>query len=244
MRDGLGGIESVAIIGGSSEIGVAIAEALLTLGARRFILAGRNPQSMQAASPLLPEPTLVHLDVADFASHQTSVSEIFEGGDLDVVVFAAGTLHSAPDAAQVAEMAIVNGAGSTALLAEVGEYLRAQGHGHLVVLSSMAVVRPRPSNYWYGASKVGLDFAARGLSDDLKGAGVRVSTVRPGFVHTRMTDGMRAPPLSCRPHDVGRAVMSAVRRNRGDVLWVPGALKYLAMMLRFVPLNLLRRIDR
>ena len=130
------------------------------------------------------------------------------------------------------------------MLARIGEQLRSQGHGHLVVLSSISVVRPRPSNYWYGASKAGLDFASRGLADDLAESVVRVSTVRPGFVHTKMTEGMRPAPLSSQPEDVGKAVRAAVQDDRGGVLWVPGALRYLALAIRLLPTNLLRRLDR
>ena len=69
----------------------------------------------------------------------------------------------------------------TTLLAAAGK-MREQGYGTIVVLSSVAAIRPRKANYVYGAAKSGLDAFARGLTDALAGTGVRVLLVRPGFV--------------------------------------------------------------
>ena len=243
MRDGLGGIESVAIIGGSSDIGLAIGRALEKLGASRYVLTGRDPEAIASRSTGLPSTTIVKLDVGQLDQHDEALEAVFGPGDIDVVVLAAGVLHSDPSPGEVGEMALVNGAGSIALLASIGDRLRRQGHGHLVILSSMAVARPRPSNYWYGASKAGLDFAARGLADDLEDYGITVNVVRPGFVHTKMTEGMQPAPFSCSSEDVGRAVAESVASNQGGVLWVPGILRYLAAVLRLLPVGILRRLE-
>ena len=79
----------------------------------------------------------------------------------------------------------------TALLA-FGEGMRQRGSGTIVVLSSVAAIRPRKFNAVYGATKAGLDAFARGYADALHGTGVRVLLVRPGFVTGRMTEGMKA----------------------------------------------------
>jgi decaprenylphospho-beta-D-erythro-pentofuranosid-2-ulose 2-reductase len=243
MRDGLGGISTVALIGGTSDIGLAIAHALTSLGASRVVLAGRNVDAMRTASEGLPVDDMVALDLTS-GDHSGAVQSIFAGGDVDVVVLAAGVLHNDPDPDQIAEMTVVNGSGSVAVLAQVARAFEAQGHGHLIVLSSIAAVRPRPSNYWYGASKATLDFAARGLSDQLLGSGIRVTVVRPGFVRSKMTDGMDSAPFSVDPEEVGRAVMAAVRDGVEGVLWVPGVLRWVSLVLQWLPLPLLKRVDR
>lgn len=243
MRDGLGGVQSVAVVGGTSDIGLAIARELTKLGGNRYILAGRDVEAMRRASEDLPATSFVELDVAR-DKQEEALNTLFADGDVDVVVLAAGKLNAQPSPKEISEMARVNGAGSIALLAEVADRLRTQGHGHLVVISSIAVVRPRPSNFWYGASKVGLDFAARGLADDLGDSNVLVSVVRPGFVHSKMTEGMKPAPLSCKPEDVGRAVAKAVVNGDDGVVWVPGALRYLAYLLRLLPMSILSKIDR
>lgn len=244
MRDGLGGIDSVALIGGTSDIGLAIARELTGLGAGRYVLAGRDLNSMRNTAGDLPVQDVVTLDVGNVNDQRKAVDAIFASGDIDVVVLAAGVLYTDPSPQQIAEMATVNGSGSVSLLAELAERLLSQGHGHLVVLSSMAVVRSRPSNYWYGASKAGLDFAALGLAGELEGTGIHVTIVRPGFVHTKMTEGMRSAPFACKPEDVGLAVADAVRDAVGGVLWVPGVLRWVSYALRLLPRSFLHRIER
>ncbi len=99
--------------------------------------------------------------------------------------------------------------------------MRAQGRGTIVVLSSVAAIRPRKANYVYGAAKAGLDAFARGLADALHGSGVRVILVRPGFVTGRMTAGMTPAPLATTPQAVGAAVAAALRRPGSRTVWVP-----------------------
>ena len=85
--------------------------------------------------------------------------------------------------------------------------LRAQGHGTLVLLSSVAGERVRRSNFVYGSSKAGIDGYYQGLAASLASSGVHVMIVRPGFVHTKMTDGLKAAPLSVTPDAVADAVV-------------------------------------
>jgi decaprenylphospho-beta-D-erythro-pentofuranosid-2-ulose 2-reductase len=121
--------------------------------------------------------------------------------------------------------------------------MRAQGHGVIVVLSSVAAVRPRKANLVYGAAKAGLDAFARGLADSLRGTGVRVLLVRPGFVTGRMTAGMTPAPLATTPAAVGAATAAALATNAGTV-WVPPSLAVLAGAMRLVPRPIWRRMAR
>ena len=123
--------------------------------------------------------------------------------------------------------------------------MRAQGPGTIVVLSSVAAIRPRKANMVYGAAKAGLDAFARGLADSLHGTGIRVLLVRPGFVTGRMTAGMDPAPLATTPAAVGAAVAGRARPRPGrDTVWVPAALAALAGALRLVPRPLWRRLPR
>ena len=116
--------------------------------------------------------------------------------------------------------------------------MRARGRGTIVVLSSVAAVRPRKANFVYGSAKAGLDSFARGLADSLHGSGVRVVLVRPGFVTGRMTAGMSPAPLATTPEQV-----AALRGGRAAV-WIPAPLGGLALALRLVPRPAWRRISR
>jgi len=136
-----------------------------------------------------------------------------------------------------------NFTGHVSTLLAVAARMRAQGRGTIVVLSSVAAVRPRKANPVYGSAKAGLDAFARGLADLLHGTGVRVLLVRPGFVTGRMTAGMPPAPLATTPEAVGKATAAALRRGQATV-WVPPALAGLALVLKLVPRPLWRRISR
>jgi decaprenylphospho-beta-D-erythro-pentofuranosid-2-ulose 2-reductase len=121
--------------------------------------------------------------------------------------------------------------------------MREQGHGTIVMLSSVAAVRPRKANFVYGAAKAGLDAFARGLADSLHGSGVRVVLVRPGFVTGRMTAGMPPAPLATTPAKVGAATAAALRGGKAAV-WIPAPLAGLAVAFRLVPRPAWRRVSR
>jgi decaprenylphospho-beta-D-erythro-pentofuranosid-2-ulose 2-reductase len=120
-------------------------------------------------------------------------------------------------------------------------HLRRQGHGTLVVLSSVTGERARRSNFVYGASKAGLDAFLQGLGDSLLGSGVRVLIVRPGFVHTKMTAGLEPPPLSTTPEGVGEVIVQAIETGAEEV-WAPPPLRFVMIGLRHLPRPLFRKL--
>jgi len=133
----------------------------------------------------------------------------------------------------------------TAQCAAVGvalaERLRRQGHGSLVALSTVAAERPRRSNFVYGSTKAGLDSFYTGLTEALRPSGVRVSVVRPGFVHTRMTEGMKAAPLSQTAEQVADVVVATIRSGR-EQAWAPSQLRWVMSVLRHLPRAVFRRL--
>jgi decaprenylphospho-beta-D-erythro-pentofuranosid-2-ulose 2-reductase len=238
----------VLLLGGTSEIGLAILAALGLPADAEVILAGRDEQRLVAAGKELPGPVrTVPYDAQDTGSHQAFVDGVFEAGPVDLVISAAGVLVPQADlerdVRQAAAMIETNFTGHVSTLLAVAARMRAQGRGTIVVLSSVAAVRPRKANPVYGSAKAGLDAFARGLADLLHGTGVRVLLVRPGFVTGRMTAGMPPAPLATTPEAVGQATAAALRRGRATV-WVPPALAGLAVGLRLVPRPLWRRISR
>jgi len=119
--------------------------------------------------------------------------------------------------------------------------LAGQGHGSLVALSSVAGERARRSNFVYGSTKAGMDAFYSGLTEALRPSGVHVAVVRPGFVHTRMTEGLKPAPLSVTPEQVADVIVDAVRRRR-EVVWAPAPLRFLMSALRHVPRPIFRRL--
>ncbi|WP_051941330.1 SDR family NAD(P)-dependent oxidoreductase [Phaeacidiphilus oryzae] len=238
----------VLLLGGTSEIGLAVLRALALGPEDEALLAGRDPERLVQAGAELPcRVTVLPYDAADPAAHDRLAEEVFAAAPLDVAVSAAGVLLPQPDLdadpAAAALLVTTNLTGHVSVLLALARRMRAGRHGVLVVLSSVAAVRPRRANYVYGAAKAGLDAFARGLRDSLHGSGVRLLLVRPGFVTGRMTRGMRPAPLSVTPAQVGAAVATALTRRTGT-LWIPRRLALLALAMRLLPRPLWRRLPR
>jgi decaprenylphospho-beta-D-erythro-pentofuranosid-2-ulose 2-reductase len=238
----------ILLLGGTSEIGLAILGALAAPAGTEVILAGRDEQRLAAAGKQLPyRVTTVSYDATETGGHQAFADAVCAGGPLDLVISAAGILVPQPEAERdvrrAAEMIQTNFTGHVTSLLALAARMRAQGRGTIVVLSSVAAVRPRKANFVYGAAKAGLDAFARGLADSLHGTGVRVVLVRPGFVTGRMTAGMAPAPMATTPEQVGAATAAALRGGKASV-WIPAPLAGLAVALRAVPRPLWRRLSR
>ena len=135
----------------------------------------------------------------------------------------------------------VNYVGSVSVAVPISQRMRTQGHGTIVALSSVAGERARRSNFVYGSSKAGMDAFFQGLGDSLVGTGVKVMIVRPGFVDTKMTEGMHAAPLSTTPEAVADAIVHGLARGR-ETVWVPSTLRYVMSVLRHVPRPVFRKL--
>jgi len=250
MTDALGRPRSVLVLGGGSEIALATARLLVDRGARSVTLLGRHPEAMLAAAEPLrvagAEVAVARFDAADPDDSVRAIDEAFRvHGDFDVVLLAFGVLGDQAryeqDPALAARDAQVNVSGTLASGLAVARSLRAQGHGVLVVLSSVAGQRPRRSNFVYGAAKAAVDAFARGLDEALRGSGARVMTVRPGFVHTRMTAGLPAAPFSQSAEQVAAAIVAGLDAG-ASVVWAPPALRWLFLVLRHLPQAIFRRL--
>ncbi len=238
----------VLLLGGTSEIGLAILSALDLEPGAEVILAGRDAQRLEAAGKSLSRPvTVARYDAMDTGSHQAFADEICAAGVPDLVIAATGILipeeQAEHDVRLAATMIETNFTGHVTALLAFGGHMRRRGSGTIVVLSSVAATRPRKFNAVYGAAKAGLDAFARGFADELHGTGVRLLLVRPGFVTGRMTEGMAAAPMATTPQAVGAAVATALRGGKSTV-WVPAPLAGLATAMRLIPRPVWRKIER
>jgi decaprenylphospho-beta-D-erythro-pentofuranosid-2-ulose 2-reductase len=241
----------VLLVGGTSEIGLAIVRRLAGEGPLRAVLLGRDGDRVAAALSGLERATGIQgeadtLDADDLDSHREVLARVFSrAGGFDIVVLAVGVLGAQAgldaDREQAVEVMRVNFLGAGSLLIECLRRLRERGSGTLVVLSSVAAERPRAANAIYGAAKAGLDALAQGLADATAGSGVRVLVVRPGFVRTRMTAGLPAAPMAVSADEVADATVRAFSA-RAHTIWVPGRLRLVFAVLRHLPRGIFRRL--
>ncbi|MGW4852397.1 decaprenylphospho-beta-D-erythro-pentofuranosid-2-ulose 2-reductase [Streptomyces sp. NPDC004288] len=249
MKDAFGAPQSLLVLGGTSEIGLATARRLIARRTRTVWLAGRSSPALTAAADSLralgAEVRTVSFDALDTASHEECLGKVFTEGDIDMVLLAFGVLgdqaRDESDPAAAVRVAQTNYTGAVSAGLVCAGALQAQGHGSLVVLSSVAGERARRADFIYGSSKAGLDAFAQGLGDALYGTGVHVMVVRPGFVRSRMTAGLARAPLATTPEAVAGAIELGLRR-RSETVWVPGALRMVMAAVRHVPRPLFRRL--
>ncbi|MDJ0464071.1 decaprenylphospho-beta-D-erythro-pentofuranosid-2-ulose 2-reductase [Streptomyces sp. H27-C3] len=249
MKDAFGTPQSLLVLGGTSEIGLATARRLVARRTRTVWLAGRPSPALESAAAGLralgADVRTVAFDALDSASHEETLGKVFTEGDIDMVLMAFGVLgdqaHDEAEPLAAVRVAQTNYTGAVSAGLVCANALQGQGHGSLVVLSSVAAERARRANFIYGSSKAGLDAFAQGLGDALHGTGVHVMVVRPGFVRTRMTEGLAEAPLATTPEAVALAIETGLRR-RSETVWVPGALRLVMSALRHAPRPLFRRL--
>ena len=231
MDNALGEAQTIVLFGGTSEIGRAIVDAVGLAGdgdGGAGGAAARRRRHGAVAGAWRRASTSCAFDAADTADHAALVERLVAAhGDLDVVIVAFGQLGDAArladDGEAAAALADVNYAGAVSVCTAVAEQFRRQGHGRLVVLSSVAGERVRKANYVYGASKAGLDGFAQGLGDSLAGSGASVLIVRPGFVRSKMTDGMQGATAADRPRSCRRSDRQGAARRSADRVGAGGA---------------------
>lgn len=250
MENALGEPQTIVLLGGTSDIGLAIVRKLLNPTTRTVVLACRDVERGEKAAAGLRYDDVavdvVHFDGGATATHAALVRSLADKyGDIDVAIIAFALLGEGavtsvdPDAA--AEIAHVNFTGVVSSTIAIANQMRSQGHGSIVMLSSVAGERVRQANPVYGGTKAGIDGFAQGLGDALAADGVHMLIVRPGFVHTQMTAGRKAAPLATTPEKVADATVRALRAKR-RIVWVPAPLRPLFIALRHLPGPVWRRL--
>ena len=252
MENAFGQPQSVVVLGGTSDIARAIVRKLCAARAETVVLAGRDPGRLAEAAREAEEygatrTEVVAFDAQDPASAAPAVGDAFErvGGPVDLVIVAVGALGDQSefedDPAEAARMVSVNMTWPVAALTAVRTRLLAQGHGRILVLTSVAAVRVRRSMYLYAGAKAGLDRLCQGMADSLVGTGVRLQIVRPGFVRTKMTTGQREAPFTTGPNEVAEYVVRGLTSN-APVIWSPPVLRYLFVVVRHLPAAVWRKV--
>jgi decaprenylphospho-beta-D-erythro-pentofuranosid-2-ulose 2-reductase len=246
----VGAPQSLLLLGGTSDIALAVARAYAArTPALRVVLAARPTARRDDAAAELTvagcRVEVLDFDAQDLDGHAAVVAAAAEGGDLDVSLVAYGILgdneQAWTDVDRAVELARVNYVAPVASGVALADQVRRQGHGVVVALSSVAGERPRRSNFVYGSTKAGFDAFYTGLGEAVRPLGGRVVVVRPGFVRSKMTEGLDPAPLSVTPEEVAEAVLSAVDSGAEQV-WVPRTMRPVMSALRHLPRPVFRRL--
>ncbi|MEM9522666.1 MAG: SDR family NAD(P)-dependent oxidoreductase [Pseudomonadota bacterium] len=204
------------IVGASEGLGRAVAEQLSRKGAN-VIVSARNADRLRALAETLPgEARAVPVDVGDRLSVEAAAAEI---GRIDGVVFLAGVYWPMKatewDAARVEMMCDVNFTGAARVLGAVMPRMLERNAGHVVLTGSLSGFRGLPGTIGYGASKAGVMYLAESMKADLRGSGIDVQVVNPGFIRTRLTDkNSFRMPFIMEPDEAARELVAHMRTGR------------------------------
>ncbi|WP_038932718.1 SDR family oxidoreductase [Bradyrhizobium japonicum] len=240
--------KSAIVLGGSSDIGRAAARAFAKAGFD-VALAGRDvaalePDAADLRARYNVEVALHKFDVLDTASFEGFVSGL--AALPDVVISIVGLLGVQQDAesdlAHATTIMRSNYEGPSLILGLFAEKFLARGSGTLVGVSSVAGDRGRASNYVYGSAKAGFSAFLSGLRARASRGGVHVVTVKPGFVRTKMTEGMKLiGPLTVEAPVVGDAILNAVEKKT-DVVYVSGKWRLVMLIIKTLPEAIFKKL--
>src|SRR5271168_1297080 len=251
VLDAVGNPQTILLLGGTSEIGLAICERYLQNARARILLAampndpGRDEAVAQMKAAGARSVQLIDFEATDAESHPKMIEQAFADGDVDVAIVAFGLLGDAEElwqnqrkAVQIAE---VNYTAAVSVGVLLGEKMRAQGFGQIIAMSTVAGERVRRSNFVYGSTKAGLDGFYLGLGEALKPFGVRVLVIRPGQVRTRLSAHVKEAPLTVDKEYVANLAVTASAKGK-ELVWAPGAFRYVMMVLRHIPRPIFRKL--
>lgn len=245
----MSGREPVLIIGALSDVGRALARVYgrqghpLILAARRADRLASDIQDLRVRFGVSAQS--VELDILDLAGHAAFVDGL--GGVPGTVICVVGLLGVQKEAenswVQAELMVRTNYLGPACLLGEIANRMQVRGSGCIIGLSSVAGDRGRASNYLYGSAKAGFTAFLSGLRNRLSRHGVRIMTIKPGFIDTRMTQGMTLPPaLTAQPAEVAEAIWRAQVRGR-DVVYLRPIWRLIMLIIRLIPEGLFKKLN-
>jgi decaprenylphospho-beta-D-erythro-pentofuranosid-2-ulose 2-reductase len=247
----VGNPQTVLLFGGTSEIGLAICAEYLKKGPARIILAalpddpGRDDAVAQMMGAGANKVEVIDFDAVDTESHPKVVAQAWADGDVDVAIVAFGLLGDAEELWQnqrkAVQIAGINYTAAVSVGVLLAERMRAQGFGQIIAMSTVAGERVRRSNFVYGSTKAGLDGFYLGLSEALREYGVRVLVIRPGQVRTRMSAHIKEAPLTVDKEDVAELAVTSAAKGK-ELVWAPGAFRYVMMVLRHIPRPIFRKL--
>ena len=243
-------MRKILIVGATSAIAEATARRLAANGDRLYLVA-RNADRLHAVAMDLEvrgadRVATSVMDALEYDRHAAMIEQAAEALDgLDTVLIAHGTLPdqgSCVGSFECTRQALeVNLLSALSLLTPIANRFEREGRGTIVVISSVAGDRGRQSNYVYGTAKGALTIFLQGLRHRLHKAGVRVVTIKPGFVDTPMTAGFRKGLLWASPDAVARGIVRSLD-SRGGEIYLPWFWRYIMWIIKAIPGPIFNRL--
>jgi short-subunit dehydrogenase len=243
-------MKRILIFGATSAIAEATAREFARRHAALFLVA-RNAERLQAIADDLKVRGASSVDTALLdAGEIERYPELLAAatsrlGAIDAALIAHGTLSDQAACERSVERLqqelMTNALSYMALCTLLANRMETQGHGVLAVISSVAGDRGRQSNYVYGSAKAAVTTFASGLRQRLYRKGVRIVTIKPGFVDTPMTAAFKKGVLWASPRSVAASIAGAMERGT-PVVYTPWFWRPIMWIIRAVPEVIFRRL--
>ncbi|WP_431234188.1 decaprenylphospho-beta-D-erythro-pentofuranosid-2-ulose 2-reductase [Mycolicibacterium psychrotolerans] len=257
MIDATGNPQTILLLGGTSEIGLAICTRYLRNAKARIILADlpnapkRDAAIAQLEAAGASSVEYLDFDALDTKSHPDVIEKAWAKGDVDVAIVAFGILGDAEELWQNQSKAVlsaqINYTAAVSVGVLIGDKMRAQGFGQIIAMSSVAGERVRRNNFVYGSTKAGLDGFYLGLGEALQEYGVHVLVIRPGQVRTTTTlehwkaTGAKEAPFTVNAEDVAELAVTSAAKGK-TLVWAPGQVRVLMSVIRHIPRPIFRKL--
>jgi short-subunit dehydrogenase len=238
----------VVIVGATSAVGEALAASYAASG-WRVALVARDATALGHVSSdlrLRHGATVEQLlfDAESPSTAETAARRCLAGGVPEVTVYVVGSNaegDAACDPAEIGRVAAVNFLSAAAFFAPLLPALKSSRGAALALIGSVAGDRGRSGNFVYGSAKAALATYAQGLRARLHRAGVSVTTVKLGYVDSRLSWGLAPPALTVDPTWTARRIRRAIERRR-NVVYVPGVWRLIMAVLRAIPESIFKRL--
>jgi hypothetical protein len=239
----------ILIIGAKSDIAKEIAREYAKNGYNLY-LAARNCQSLEGLANDIKirsdaDVVLKEFDITDFSSHDKFYKSL-EPKPFGVIVVAgymAEQKECENDWSKTFNTINVNYTGAVSILNIAANNMEENKNGFIIGISSVAGDRGRKANYIYGSSKAGFTAYLSGLRNRLNESGVKVLTVKPGFVATKMTQGMDLPQkLTAGPDEVAKDVFKAQQKGK-DIIYTKSIWRYIMLIINNIPEIIFKKLS-
>lgn len=237
---------TMLILGATSDMAQSAAKKFSEAG-WELQLAGRDSAAIKRIAHDLAVRSGREPACLNFEAGKTDARSFWESlpAEPDAIFCAIGLLgdqeKSRHDETLAKEIINANFSGLVPVLSVAADAFEQRGKGVIIGISSVAGDRGRASNYVYGSAKAGFTAFLSGLRNRLAGRGVHVVTVKPGFVATKMTEGMNLPRiLTASPDEVADDILKAVKRG-ADVVYVKSVWKTIMWIIRLMPESVFKK---
>ena len=229
--------KNIVLVGSNSDIGLSILNSLSLDDNAKLILIGKSMPDQDRLNNSNMERKFKYCDLENLNNVKEIFNDSSDFSDLDLVIIAAGFLppeNLELDINCVEKTMLVNSLASIVLLSGFANLMIYGPSAQILLISSVASIRPRNKNFTYGASKKALDFFAVGLQNKLKKSSLAISILRPGYVYSKMTENFEPAPFAITLDKLAKIASTGLLR-KDNIIYAPRKLNLIMKIASILP---------